>query len=287
MKVTDLSISDRIETPLLLPDTFARWFASRGWTPRTHQLELLGKAEAGRSALLIAPTGGGKTLAGFLPTLVALSRKTVPRAKKRVPTGGAQQRDDALRLAERVGADKMRSLGKHLHRMQQLCDLAFGIVRAEHRQTERCLGDEHIAGDRLERRAGRVGDVFVIAGSDDARAFALYPDLGGTEHVAGGVKADFHAAELEGFAVTDRLRRAGEIVAVAQPHDVERFLRRQYGAVRNQGLADRAGRIDMKVAGLATQAGRRQDEDVSGPDVGLDRHRIRRRERHAAGASAQ
>jgi ATP-dependent helicase Lhr and Lhr-like helicase len=56
-----------------LPELFARWFAGRGWTPRGHQLELLVKARAGRSALLIAPTGGGKTLAGFLPSLVELS----------------------------------------------------------------------------------------------------------------------------------------------------------------------------------------------------------------------
>ena len=56
-----------------LPDVFARWFASRGWMPRAHQLDLLAKAQAGRSVLLIAPTGGGKTLAGFLPSLVELS----------------------------------------------------------------------------------------------------------------------------------------------------------------------------------------------------------------------
>ena len=56
-----------------LPDIFTRWFAARGWTPRPHQLALLAKARAGRSVLLIAPTGGGKTLAGFLPSLVELS----------------------------------------------------------------------------------------------------------------------------------------------------------------------------------------------------------------------
>ncbi len=59
--------------PPLLPDIFTRWFASRGWAPRAHQLELLAKARTGRSVLLIAPTGGGKTLAGFLPTLVELA----------------------------------------------------------------------------------------------------------------------------------------------------------------------------------------------------------------------
>jgi ATP-dependent helicase Lhr and Lhr-like helicase len=56
-----------------LPDVFARWFAARGWTPRAHQLALLATARARRSALLIAPTGAGKTLAGFLPTLVELN----------------------------------------------------------------------------------------------------------------------------------------------------------------------------------------------------------------------
>ena len=69
--VAKVNLLDR-QTPLL-PDVFTRWFASRGWRPRAHQLELLAKAQAGRSALLIAPTGGGKTLAGFLPSLVDLA----------------------------------------------------------------------------------------------------------------------------------------------------------------------------------------------------------------------
>ena len=57
-----------------LPAAFADWFAGRGWTPHRHQLVMLAAARAGESALLIAPTGGGKTLAGFLPSLVELSR---------------------------------------------------------------------------------------------------------------------------------------------------------------------------------------------------------------------
>ncbi|MGN6412214.1 MAG: ligase-associated DNA damage response DEXH box helicase [Nitrobacter sp.] len=67
-----MDIADR-EARLPLPDGFLRWFATRGWLPRAHQLELLRKAREGRSTLLIAPTGAGKTLAGFLPTLVELS----------------------------------------------------------------------------------------------------------------------------------------------------------------------------------------------------------------------
>jgi ATP-dependent Lhr-like helicase len=61
------------EPAALLPDRFLQWFASRGWSPRQHQLQLLAKARDDGSALLIAPTGAGKTLAGFLPTLVELS----------------------------------------------------------------------------------------------------------------------------------------------------------------------------------------------------------------------
>jgi ATP-dependent Lhr-like helicase len=57
----------------VLPEPFAAWFAARGWTPRPHQLALLEASQQRRSTLLIAPTGAGKTLAGFLPSLVRLS----------------------------------------------------------------------------------------------------------------------------------------------------------------------------------------------------------------------
>src|SRR5690606_7825593 len=58
-----------------LPTRFAAWFCARGWVPHRHQLEMLAAADAGQSALLIAPTGGGKTLAGFLPSLVDLAER--------------------------------------------------------------------------------------------------------------------------------------------------------------------------------------------------------------------
>ncbi|NNL19084.1 MAG: ligase-associated DNA damage response DEXH box helicase [Boseongicola sp.] len=55
-----------------IPPNFHGWFASRGWTIHPHQQEVAARA-ASASLLLIAPTGGGKTLAGFLPTLAELS----------------------------------------------------------------------------------------------------------------------------------------------------------------------------------------------------------------------
>ncbi|WP_461159800.1 ligase-associated DNA damage response DEXH box helicase [Sphingobium sp. TomMM35A] len=55
-----------------LPEQLEQWFTARGWSPRRHQMEMLAAARAGDHALLVAPTGAGKTLAGFLPTLADL-----------------------------------------------------------------------------------------------------------------------------------------------------------------------------------------------------------------------
>lgn len=54
-----------------LPPQFQSWFDRRGWSVHPHQRAMLDRAGAA-CQLLIAPTGGGKTLAGFLPTLVEL-----------------------------------------------------------------------------------------------------------------------------------------------------------------------------------------------------------------------
>jgi ATP-dependent Lhr-like helicase len=55
-----------------LPDVLTDWFAQHGWAPRSHQLDMLAAGRAGQSALLVAPTGSGKTLSGFLHTLADL-----------------------------------------------------------------------------------------------------------------------------------------------------------------------------------------------------------------------
>ncbi|MFZ5751439.1 MAG: ligase-associated DNA damage response DEXH box helicase [Pseudomonadota bacterium] len=68
-----MTTTEHTDSPL--PDPFARWFARRGWTPHPHQLALLA---ATGDTLLVAPTGGGKTLAGFLPSLVDLWRTGAP-----------------------------------------------------------------------------------------------------------------------------------------------------------------------------------------------------------------
>lgn len=54
-----------------LPARFQDWFARQGWQPHPHRPMLL---RAQGDTLLFAPTGGGKTLAGFLPGLVELAK---------------------------------------------------------------------------------------------------------------------------------------------------------------------------------------------------------------------
>ncbi|MEY8830325.1 ligase-associated DNA damage response DEXH box helicase [Sedimentitalea sp. XS_ASV28] len=57
---------------MTLPPQLQAWFDGKGWSPHPHQLAMLDRADA-PATLLIAPTGGGKTLAGFLPTLADLA----------------------------------------------------------------------------------------------------------------------------------------------------------------------------------------------------------------------
>ena len=109
-------VSNRDSQPELLPERFLRWFASRGWSPREHQLALLAKARDDRSALLIAPTGAGKTLAGFLPTLVELS----------APPPG--DRGPRMQLVS-TGRGVARSRGLHTLYISPLKALAVDIAR--------------------------------------------------------------------------------------------------------------------------------------------------------------
>ncbi len=100
-----------------LPQPFAQWFAAQGWTPRRHQLAMLDAARAGESVLLIAPTGGGKTLAGFLPSLVELAE--APRAGLHtlyVSPLKALATDIARNLMRPVRGDAAAGLDRDPHR---------------------------------------------------------------------------------------------------------------------------------------------------------------------------
>jgi ATP-dependent helicase Lhr and Lhr-like helicase len=97
-----------------LPNVLTDWFASKGWAPRRHQLEMLAAARAGQHALLVAPTGSGKTLAGFLPTLVELIGSLSP-SESEVPLRASAR---SVTAAEDLAGARPRSslaLGQGLH----------------------------------------------------------------------------------------------------------------------------------------------------------------------------
>jgi ATP-dependent Lhr-like helicase len=154
----------------LLPQKFSHWFSARGWTPRAHQIELLSKARAGRSVLLIAPTGGGKTLAGFLPSLVELSSTREPRRQEGSPdtlsletTSPAShlrsQRSPTRERAAAAGGERktLRSTGRGIARTGGLHTLYISPLKALAvdiaRNLETPVGEMGL-GVRLETRTG-------------------------------------------------------------------------------------------------------------------------------------
>jgi ATP-dependent Lhr-like helicase len=122
-----VTLLDSLQTTPL-PEIFARWFAGRGWTPRAHQLQLLAKAQSARSVLLIAPTGGGKTLAGFLPSLVELSGLR-SRASPLAQSAPSPQGGEEKRKLIPFGRDIRREGSLHTLYISPLKALAVDIAR--------------------------------------------------------------------------------------------------------------------------------------------------------------
>ncbi|MGQ0677475.1 MAG: ligase-associated DNA damage response DEXH box helicase [Rhodospirillales bacterium] len=116
-----------------LPPPFDAWFAGRGWTPHAYQLRLMELARAGESALLIAPTGGGKTLAGFLPSLAELAQAHPGPAPRRLHT---------------IYVSPLKALAVDIHRNLTLPVAEMGLdIRIETR-----TGDTPQAKRRRQRR---------------------------------------------------------------------------------------------------------------------------------------
>ncbi len=60
---------------MALPQIITEWFSAQGWDIHPHQHMMVARS-GDPAVLLIAPTGGGKTMAGFLPTLAELADGT-------------------------------------------------------------------------------------------------------------------------------------------------------------------------------------------------------------------
>ena len=116
--------------PTPLPPSFEAWFAARGWKPHAYQREMVAAASQGKSVLLIAPTGGGKTLSGFLPSLVDLA------------AGGASPTLHTLYISP------LKALAVDVHRNleQPIAEMGLAIT------TETRTGDTPAAKKQRQRR---------------------------------------------------------------------------------------------------------------------------------------
>ncbi len=143
------------ETPIL-PPQIAAWFARRGWKPRAHQLALLEAARTRRSTLLIAPTGAGKTLAGFLPSLVALG-------------GGARKKAGAGLFTLYVSPLKALAADVARNLVQPIDEIGLKI------RTETRTGDTSVA----RRQRQRVKPPHIMLTTPEQVALLLsHPDAG-------------------------------------------------------------------------------------------------------------
>jgi ATP-dependent Lhr-like helicase len=139
----------------ILPARFANWFAERGWTPRPFQLDLIAAARARAHVLLTAPTGGGKTLAGFLPSLIELAAGEVRgrTAALQRETGG--ENPVVARLRARAAR---KPCGIHTLYISPLKALAEDIARnleAPVREMGLRVGVETRTGDTSPHRRQR------------------------------------------------------------------------------------------------------------------------------------
>jgi len=238
-----------LDRPAVLPDVFIRWFASRGWAPRTHQLDLLAKAQSGRSVLLIAPTGGGKTLAGFLPSLVELSSASVPRLQR--DGGEAMEAQSPHRKLFSTGRDVRREGGLHTLYISPLKALAVDIARnleapvAEMRlpiRIETRTGDTPISKRQRQRRdppeillTTPEQLALLLASADAPYLFGalrrvILDELHAPVLSKRGDLLSLGLARL--FRLAPDLTSIGLSATVAEPAELARFMVPQTGAVR-------------------------------------------------------
>jgi ATP-dependent Lhr-like helicase len=219
----------RLKDSLLLPEVFVRWFAGRGWAPRAHQLELLTKARERRSVLLIAPTGGGKTLAGFLPTLVELHEAAAPRG-------------NSGRGLHTLYISPLKALAVDIARNLEIPVKEMGLpVRLETR-----TGDTPVSRRQRQRRyppdilLTTPEQLALLLASEDA------PFLFGSlkrvvldelHSLVTSKRGDLLSLGLSRlFALASQLTTVGLSATVAEPDDLRRFLVPQ--PPMNKALAD-------------------------------------------------
>jgi ATP-dependent Lhr-like helicase len=236
-----------LQRPSVLPEPFARWFAGRGWVPRAHQIDLLAKARAGRSVLLIAPTGGGKTLAGFLPSMVELSGVAAP------PVTG----EGGKRKLISLGRNLRREGGLHTLYISPLKALAVDIARnleapvaemALPIRIETRTGDTPTSKRQRQRRdppeillTTPEQLALLLASADAPYLFGslkrvILDELHALIVSKRGDLLSLGLARL--FRLAPKLTSIGLSATVAEPEELARFMVPQHGGATAQARAD-------------------------------------------------
>ena len=195
-----------------LPDRFNDWFASHVWSAHPHHRDMAAQSDA-PALLLIAPTGGGKTLAGFLPTLIELA-------------DGAHEGLHTIYVSplKALAADIRRNLGRPISEM----DLP---IRVEDRtgdttatQKKRQRADPpHILLTTPESLA------LLLSYEDAPKMFAglsrvIVDEIHALAESKRGDQLMLSLAELQ--AMRPGLRRVGLSATVEDPDSIARFLAR-------------------------------------------------------------
>ncbi len=217
----------------VLPERFAAWFVRRGWRLRPHQAAMLAAAEARRSTLLIAPTGAGKTLAGFLPTLVRLAARG-----KRKPGALAGAGLDTLYISplKALATDVARNLSAPISEMEL-------PIRTELR-----TGDTSLSA--RQRQRARPPDILMttpeqlalLLSHDDAGY--LFADLKTVvldelHALAGSKRGDLLALDLARLrTLAPDMVAFGLSATVARPSELRAYLAPQTAPDERRDLAD-------------------------------------------------
>jgi ATP-dependent Lhr-like helicase len=200
-----------------LPPVFLDWFAARGWQPRQHQMALLAHAARNESVLLVAPTGGGKTLAGFLPSLIELAVQPLRQGRR-------MSRLHTLYISplKALAVDVARNLEIPIAEMNLRVSVE---TRTGDTPTSRRVRQRHAPPDILLTTPEQFA--LLLASRDARRLFAnlrsvVLDELHAIHNTKRGDLLALGLARLVKYA--PGLRRIGLSATVADPGPLQRYL---------------------------------------------------------------
>jgi ATP-dependent Lhr-like helicase len=240
-----------------LPTKFDAWFASKGWAPRRHQMELVEAAQGGKSVLLIAPTGGGKTLAGFLPSLIEIAGD-----EKRRP-GERPHRIHTLYISplKALAVDIARNLETPIAEMELdvRVETRTGDTPSSRRQRQR-----RIPPDMLLTTPEQLA--LLLAYKDSAKFFGslkcvILDELHALQATKRGDLLALGLARLETFS--PGYRRIGLSATVAEPDILRAYLTPQKETAGEPFRVGAANEHGASLFQVAKESGARSARDLS------------------------